>query len=1394
MVVRKRGVVFRERKFFSIFTLVFLVGVVTISFLNSVGLGVIHERAFASELISEAIFLSPGKGSGFAGGGPPLVEAPLLNYYSYHDGAIETVTCDSSDCSGQSLINSLPVGVIDEYAYFDSYFDSTNIPTYIYLDKNLDTLRLVRCHDSFCNSVNQENHVLQPGAYYLPYEINPTGFSGVLTSGNRPLVFARNSFPGAPEPKKSIVATRCGDEYCTINSGTTETDYLDIAITDSYTAGYSAAIGGDGLPVLSFVDETNANLLHCSNEDCNDAGQNIITSLVPSTINGTTDMIVGFGGNPVIVTGDRGMGVGQSSTLSLILCNSYDCSSKTVRTIDSSNDAFFPSVALGSDGNYIISYVRNVGSGYGLAAYHCSNAACSTGNSYWIDQRIGTNPLANENRWLGEGNSVFVGSSGQATITYGDPETDSLKVAYCSNAACSSATTSTLDLEAGAFSTINGLTTGNLAVSYHDTTYGDLTFASCTNDDCNGAITTRVKHISNRPFSLPFAVDKYSDDALGISYYQKDLDSNYFAKCDDASCDTIASHVEVLPEPSYSISSLTSLGMGIAGNDRPLLMFQTTDGSGNWEPAIIVCGSSGCTFGNNPSTAGDFSNGIFRRMFVIRDYFGLPFVGLYSGGSGLTTISCNNYACTSYVETTHSIPDFGSIGEKISINVGSDTNPVIVFSSAGDVGILKCNNSDCTSSQSTALTIDSVDYRPDVVVDANNRPQVSLSRNEPNCINGPYFPCCPGLFEPGETFAECCAANNLNCPASPPENGDYGVGVISCGNSACSAGNSFEWVDAMVRPNVGPHWESDTAIDLSEDGYPIVAYQNLESDEVRVATCADLSCTANPTTNMVDESHERYTFIELHEALVEGPSGTTMPTNVQASDGVYRHKIRVTWEAPTGTDPVTGYHIYRTRNSNDPGCTSGNRIVANHPGLLYDDFGLNWNKLYYYSIRAVTTTGLSDCSAIDSGYLKSFSNIGRVPKTATVTNLVASQGTYVDKIDLDWSYQGSVSPLSFNIYRGGSGMSPCDPQRLLVGNYGNGATVMFSDTDQNLVAGTDYYYYVDANLQGGGTSDCSNIALGTIGTIPPIIVSATDGLYSNHIEVTWITPPEISATDYDIYAGDVGVTCIPQRLIGNSITEFFDHTGLNPLETHYYRVRANLVGGGTSECSLVDQGSTSDGGGPIDCLQYGHTQLDSDSCIVTYDATSEAFISRNDHSWDTVHDSSNGEVLDTGGSFFVGSLFTSSTSSLKEISRPFLTFPWDMPAGVTVESAVLRVRPISTLSDNHVGTSEVYVLKGNQGTSLTTQDYNDCDSVLTSVNPADIIGQDFFSNFALNAEQEISLDYTRLLGAVIGSRVDLCMRTKEDALDDPTNVVISHQGPLMGLTDQVVELEIVYGN
>ena len=237
-----------------------------------------------------------------------------------------------------------------------------------------------------------------------------------------------------------------------------------------------------------------------------------------------------------------------------------------------------------------------------------------------------------------------------------------------------------------------------------------------------------------------------------------------------------------------------------------------------------------------------------------------------------------------------------------------------------------------------------------------------------------------------------------------------------------------------------------------------------------------------------------------------------------------------------------------------------------------------------------------------------------------------------------------------------------------------------------------------------------------------------------------------------------------------------------------------MVGGGVSACSNVDSGYVSEGGGPIDCSQYGHTQLDSDSCIVTYDATSEAFIERNDHSWDTVHDSSSGENLDTGGNFFVGSLFTSSTSSLKEISRPFLTFSWDMPSGVTVESAVLRVRPISTLSDNNAGTSSVYVLKGDQGTSLTLGDYNDCDEVLSPVNPADIVGQEHFANFALSVEHEISLDYSVLLQAVIGNRVDLCMRTSDDANDDPTHVVISHQGPLMGLTDQIVELEIIYGN
>lgn len=80
------------------------------------------------------------------------------------------------------------------------------------------------------------------------------------------------------------------------------------------------------------------------------------------------------------------------------------------------------------------------------------------------------------------------------------------------------------------------------------------------------------------------------------------------------------------------------------------------------------------------------------------------------------------------------------------------------------------------------------------------------------------------------------------------------------------------------------------------------------------------------------------------------------PTNVQASDGTYPHKIVITWDPVPG---ATYYQVYRERNP-DQGFTivPGANSVT---GTSFDDTTATPGTWYWYRVKACHATG---CSAL----------------------------------------------------------------------------------------------------------------------------------------------------------------------------------------------------------------------------------------------------------------------------------------------------------------------------------------------------------------------------------------------------------------------------------------------
>jgi fibronectin type 3 domain-containing protein len=84
------------------------------------------------------------------------------------------------------------------------------------------------------------------------------------------------------------------------------------------------------------------------------------------------------------------------------------------------------------------------------------------------------------------------------------------------------------------------------------------------------------------------------------------------------------------------------------------------------------------------------------------------------------------------------------------------------------------------------------------------------------------------------------------------------------------------------------------------------------------------------------------------------------PTNVQASDGTYTDKVRVTWTASVG---ATSYKVYRATTA------TGAKVLRGSPtGVYFDDTTATPGVTYYYWVVAYRGTSLSAYSTYNTGW------------------------------------------------------------------------------------------------------------------------------------------------------------------------------------------------------------------------------------------------------------------------------------------------------------------------------------------------------------------------------------------------------------------------------------------
>lgn len=279
----------------------------------------------------------------------------------------------------------------------------------------------------------------------------------------------------------------------------------------------------------------------------------------------------------------------------------------------------------------------------------------------------------------------------------------------------------------------------------------------------------------------------------------------------------------------------------------------------------------------------------------------------------------------------------------------------------------------------------------------------------------------------------------------------------------------------------------------------------------------------------------------------------SIPTGVNASDGTYIDKVLVSWNPSQG---ASFYKIYRS-------LFTGGIMLYGEIGQstvpYYDDTSVEQGKTYSYKIIASNYLFNSGFSEADTGYIPL-----QISLPSTPSGLTASDGVFTDRVQLAWNTASNAE--GYRIYR-----APAIDGLVIYGQLGSSALPTYDDFTAE--QGVNYSYMVssyntffESNLS---TPDTGFAAIEIVLPDIPSSVSATDGDFSDHINVSWSSAS--NALFYKVYRGVVsdGITLYTE-IADTPDTSYDDYDVYGNL-IYIYRIKA-INDFGSSAYSNADEG------------------------------------------------------------------------------------------------------------------------------------------------------------------------------------------------------------------------------
>lgn len=285
--------------------------------------------------------------------------------------------------------------------------------------------------------------------------------------------------------------------------------------------------------------------------------------------------------------------------------------------------------------------------------------------------------------------------------------------------------------------------------------------------------------------------------------------------------------------------------------------------------------------------------------------------------------------------------------------------------------------------------------------------------------------------------------------------------------------------------------------------------------------------------------------IEMDEGNKTLPQGERIsaPGNVQASDGTYDDYIQVTWDSVV---EATYYELYGSDDSDD----SYAILLDTGTSTSYDDYAVTGGTYYYYWVRAcVGEDSCSSLSIFDAGYIE----------LDPPSSVEATDGTSTYEIEVTWNTSSRATGPAVEVWRSYDDIS---------GNAELLDTVYWTSySDLTADPGKYYNYWVKAC----GDDFCSDFSYpdqGYMAVEVPTGVTATDGTYSDRVDINW----DLGAlSEYEVFRSTSNDPSGSTSLGTEYGPPFSDWTAV-PGTVYYYWVKA------FSEDDIYSNYSDSDSG------------------------------------------------------------------------------------------------------------------------------------------------------------------------------------------------------------------------